>query len=184
MSGDESILQEVIRAEGRTVKNDPNDPMDPSKYGIGAPVLGNWRGLHRPATVAEIHALEEVEARAIYRSRYIRQPNFQVAAVPYEPLRFQLIDFGINSGPETATMYLQRLLQHVWPQLAIDGRLGPKTAEALHTAYAMGWCPIINDALVCQRLAVIDYVTDTRKGYKLYEEGLENRALSFRVTRA
>jgi lysozyme family protein len=97
------VLAEIRRNEGDRVKNDPADPQDPSKYGIGAETLGNWRGLRRRATLEEVTNLTWGEASDIYRVRYIDQPGFTVRRVEYEPLRLQLIDFGVNSGPERAS---------------------------------------------------------------------------------
>lgn len=185
-----AILDGLITREGSTVKNDPNDPQDPSKFGIGAETLGNWRGLQRRATLEEVRALDVYEAREIYRIRYIEQPGFTPGNIPYEPLRIQLIDFGVHSGPERATKFLQNLLG-----ITEDGIVGPQTRHALLRMLGRDGIRIesdgsttftdtrygrwLNDALLARRLLLIDRTTDQRAGYKKYEEGLEDRALLF-----
>jgi lysozyme family protein len=172
---EELILAGLHQREGNELKNDPNDPQDPSKFGIGAPALGSWRRLGRRATLLEIEGLQWPEAEAIYRLRYIIAPGFIPANIPFEPLRVQLIDFGVNSGPQTAIRHLQR-------QLGVDddGFIGPVTREAMLQVPPR----LLNNALVASRLMLIEELTDRRTGYKRYEEGLEQRALLFFLARA
>ena len=66
----DTILDEIIRREGGYV-NHPADRGGPTNFGITAQTLGSWRKLGRPATAAEVQALTETEARAIYRQQYI-----------------------------------------------------------------------------------------------------------------
>ena len=62
----DTILDEIIRREGGYV-NHPADRGGPTNFGITAQTLGSWRKLGRPATTAEVRALTEAEARAVYR---------------------------------------------------------------------------------------------------------------------
>ncbi len=176
MVRDTEIIGGIIEREGDRLKNDPHDPQDPSKYGIGADTLGNWRGLMRRATLTEMAGLTEREAREIYRIRYVEQPGFTPETIPYEALRVQLIDLGVNSSPQRAIRYLQSFLR-----VPEDGVLGPQTQKALWDALDLDprvgrW---LNDAILARRLVLIDRTTDTRPGYKKYEEGLEDRAILF-----
>src|SRR5690606_13690489 len=70
MNAIDTILDEIIRREGGYV-NHPADRGGPTNFGITAQTLGSWRKLGRPATAAEVQALKEPEARAIYRQQYI-----------------------------------------------------------------------------------------------------------------
>ena len=173
---EELILDRIHKAEGDALKNDPADPQDPSKFGIGAETLGNWRGYRRRATLPEMAGLRWPEAEQIYRVRFIDQPGFTPQNIPCEEWRLQMIDFGVNSGPERAIRYLQKLIG-----VSQDGKIGPITRVELQDALDLD--PMVgkwlNDALLGWRLALIDHLTDTRKGYKAYEEGLETRALNF-----
>ena len=71
----EQILDDILRREGGYV-NHPADRGGPTNFGITAQTLGSWRKLGRPATAAEVQALTEPEARAIYRQPcFTRDPS-------------------------------------------------------------------------------------------------------------
>ena len=63
-------------------------------------------------------------AKQILAAKYIRAPGFDSIDNPY--LRDQLIDFGVNSGPQLAIMKLQGLLG-----LDQDGVIGAVTRNAI-----------------------------------------------------
>lgn len=167
------ILTHLLAREGtfRAAVRRPNGTMDPdTMYGITAITLGAYRGLGRPATRDEVKALKEPEARAIYRKQYILAPGFLPAAITYEPLRIQCIDFGINSGQARAIRWLQRVLR-VPVTSVLD--LATRNALTLHAGH------LVNDALVAARSWMIDTATDNGSIRREDEEGLESRALSF-----
>lgn len=122
------ILDGLIEREGGYV-DDPNDRGGTTHWGVTAQTLGEWRHLGRSASRAEVQALTETEARTIYRARYIEQPGFTWAAIPYGPLQAQVIDDGVLSGTYTATRTLQQALG-----VTVDGVLGPQTRAALRAA--------------------------------------------------
>ena len=117
----DAILDEVIRREGGYV-HDPADRGGPTKYGITQRTLRAWRG--QPMTAADVRQLTRDEARAIYRRQYVDAPGF--ATLP-DPLRAQVMDNAVTSGPRQAIRDLQRAIGGV----TVDGRLGPKTRAAL-----------------------------------------------------
>jgi lysozyme family protein len=168
---DEQIIAEVIEREGGFA-DVANDRGSFTKYGITAATLGQWRKLGRPATRAEVRALTSAEAADIYRVRYVQNPGFD--RIVFQPLRVQLIDFGVNSGPERAIRWLQRVCR-VAP---VDGVLGQATAAAVNAL--PGW--LVNEALVAARLYMVDATSDA-PDQKAFEEGWENRALSFFLSR-
>ncbi len=103
----DTILDEIIRREGGYV-NHPDDRGGPTKFGITAQTLGAWRKLGRPATAAEVQALTETEAMAIYRQQYITGPGFD--AVTHPGLLHLLVDTAVHSGPKRAVQWLQAAL--------------------------------------------------------------------------
>ena len=115
------MLDDVIRREGGYV-HDPVDRGGPTKYGITQRTLRAWRG--QVVTVADVRRLTRDEARAIYQRRYVDAPGF--ATLP-DPLRAQVVDDGVLSGPRQATGDLQQAIGNV----TVDGQLGPKTRAAL-----------------------------------------------------
>lgn len=121
----DQIIDRILEQEGGFV-DDPADRGGPTKYGITAETLGNWRGLTRPATRVEVQALTDDEARQIYHARYIVAPGFTPENIPHEKLRAALIDEGVNAGPTVAIKHLQAALG-----VSVDGVLGPVTAAAV-----------------------------------------------------
>ena len=141
-----------------------------TKFGITSKTWGIYRGFGRQATRAEVKAITRPQAMEFYRRQHIEMSPFKVVA--YDPLRAQLIDFGINSSQERATRWLQRVLQ-----VPVTGRMDDCTTTAL--ALYPGW--LVNNALVAARAYMVDKWTDADQARKPEEEGVESRALSFFV---
>ena len=117
----DAILDDLIHREGGYV-HDPADRGGPTKYGITQRTLQTWRD--QVVTPTDVRRLTRDEARAIYRRRYVDAPGF--ATLP-DPLRAQVIDNAVLSGPRQAVKDLQRAIGGV----TVDGRLGPQTRAAL-----------------------------------------------------
>lgn len=83
-----------------------------TKYGIAANTYPNL----------DIRNLTKDEAKAIYRQDFWNRVNADKLA---DGVAFQLFDFAINSGIETAVRYLQRALG-----VADDGKWGPVSQAA------------------------------------------------------
>ena len=99
----------------------------PTKFGITNIELGAWRKLGRAATPDETKAMDEAEARAIYRANYIVGPGFDQIAHP--AVSQMVIDYGVNSGVGTSAMCLQRAVG-----VETDGKVGPVTLAAVNAA--------------------------------------------------
>ena len=121
----ETLIDDILQREGGFVDH-PADRGGPTKHGITKGTLSRWRG--RAMTTADVKALELGEARDIYRAEYIVQPGFLDIA---DPLRVQLVDFGVHSGPAQAVRALQRVLG-VTP----DGVMGPVTRAVALSCHA------------------------------------------------
>ena len=121
----ERILDDVLEREGGYVR-DPADRGGATKYGITQRTLAAWRG--SPATADDVRQLAADEAREIYLRRYVVDPGFDTLP---DPLRSQVVDDGVLSGPRTAVRGLQRALRHLGAEIAIDGHLGPNTRALL-----------------------------------------------------
>jgi len=178
----DDILDGLEQREGlhRPQVTRPDGTIDPETMrGITWPTYRTYCAIKMiAADHAAFLALTSAQARAIYVELFIEGPGFTAANIPFEPLRVQLIDFGVNSGPERAIRWLQRVLR-MKPE-ECDGQLGPRTLSVLRwrapdpTAFA-----ILNDALVAARSYMIDRAVDTGSMRKADEEGVESRALSF-----
>ena len=117
----DQIIDDLIEREGGYV-HDPADRGGPTKHGITQRALRAWRG--HAVTADDVRHLTEEEARAIYHRRYVSEPGF--TTLP-DPLRAQVVDDGVMSGPRQAVRDLQRAIGCV----QVDGVLGPKTRRAL-----------------------------------------------------
>lgn len=98
------ILNDILRREGGYV-NHPADRGGPTKYGITASTLGEWRKLGRTATEEEVQALTEQEARQIYFTNYVQRPGLDV--IQDQKLLGLLVDTAV---PAAACA----VMGHVW----------------------------------------------------------------------
>lgn len=114
-------IDAILKREGwPKYTNHPADKGGPTKGGITLDTLSAWRG--RPQTIADLQAMAEPEARAIYRGRYIRPWDF----VPDDDLFEVLIDYAVTSWHDDPTRALQEKLG-----VKVDGVLGPITRAAM-----------------------------------------------------
>lgn len=126
----DALIDELIEREGEYV-NHPADKGGPTRYGITEAVArangyaGAMRGLPRH------------DAAAIYRRLYWLRPRYDQVAKRFDRIAAELFDTGVNMGPAVATTFLQRALTALnrngkdYPDLVPDGRVGPRTLQAL-----------------------------------------------------
>lgn len=101
----------LIGAEGGYT-HDPTDPGGATNWGIS----------QRSYPLVDIRRLTRDGAKGIYRRDFWQR--LEADALP-DTVVFQVFDFAVNSGIETAVRYLQRALG-----VADDGHWGPVTAAA------------------------------------------------------
>lgn len=169
------LLAGILQREGglREATQRPDQTWDPVTFrGVTAPTLGLWRKLGRPATRRELLAMTEGETRNIYRALYIEEPGFVEERVPYEPLRVQLIDFGINSGAPRAVRWLQRVIT-----VPVTGQMDVATVTWLHRH--AGYLGLVNEALAAARARMVVGAVQAGTIREEDERGLIHRALSF-----
>lgn len=114
----------------------PSDRGGPTRYGITEAVAqaNGWTGSMRELPLDL--------ARSIYRRRYWSEPGFDRVAEISERVAAELADTGVNMGPATAAIWLQRWLSALnrqgrdYPDLAADGAIGPVTLGALRAFLA------------------------------------------------
>lgn len=131
-----AIIDEVLLREGGAkYTNLPGDSGGPTKYGITLETLSKWR--KKPCTAQDVENLTELEARQIYTARYWYEPGFDRVVPVSAEVAEELMDTGVNMGPARAIEFLQRLLNafnnrgKFYPDLVVDGQLGPNTVVAL-----------------------------------------------------
>lgn len=126
----DSALERVLGVEGGYV-NDPRDSGGATRYGITEAVARahGYRGSMRELPLAM--------ARRIYRAAYWDTLRLDAVAALSVPLAGRLFDASVNLGPVRAATFLQRVLNVLnrrgadWPDLAVDGTVGPATIGAL-----------------------------------------------------
>ncbi|MBE7244619.1 MAG: glycoside hydrolase family 108 protein [Actinomycetospora chiangmaiensis] len=107
--------------------NNPKDPGGPTNQGITMATLAAWRG--HAVTKADVRALPEAEAVAIYPAEY--RDRVHGDALP-GGLDYAVVDFGVNSGVGRANRYLQQVLKARKLYAGdIDGVVGTKTLAAI-----------------------------------------------------
>lgn len=129
----ETAFDRLIGHEGGYVNN-PADPGGETNWGISK---RSYPGLN-------IKKLTREQARAIYRADFWDRVH---ADRMYDGVAFQVFDFAINSGIETAVRYLQRAIG-----VADDGHWGPRS-EAAAAAISE------TDAIMLINAERLDYMT-------------------------
>lgn len=120
------VISDILRREGGYA-NRVADRGGMTNWGITAHTWASYKRLGRPATIEEVKAITEPQARAFYWDVFVG-PVAEMA----EPLRSLFVDWAVNSGFYEPTKALQGILYVKGLYLAgIDGVLGRKTFEAV-----------------------------------------------------
>lgn len=124
------IIEGVIEREGGYSDN-PDDLGGATMYGITEAVAREWdyQGAMRN--------LPRSLAFRIYEHDYYTRPGFHLVHELSEAIAEELVDSGVNLGPEWPSLWLQQSLnalnrqQEDYDDIATDGAVGPATAGAL-----------------------------------------------------
>lgn len=121
----DDILADVLKAEGGYV-NDPRDAGGETNWGITRAVA------RANGYTGKMVDLPKATALEIYRGKYVIAPGFGLVANFAPSIAAELVDTGVNMGPEVAGRFLQRALNGLTDApLLVDGRVGPATIAAL-----------------------------------------------------
>lgn len=126
------LAKEIVAREGGFV-DDPDDPGGATKHGVtihtlrrlGLDLTGDGR-----VTKADVHAVTEADAVALFLSDYYQKPR--IADLP-ELLQPSVFDMYVNAGSQ-AVRILQRLLLEMGFDVLVDGAIGPITVAQTHKA--------------------------------------------------
>ncbi|MCT8328629.1 holin-associated N-acetylmuramidase [Albidovulum sediminis] len=128
----EEIARDIAAREGGYV-NDPDDPGGATRHGV---TLATMRRLgidldgDGQVTAADVRRLTRARAEEIFVEEYFRRPG--LALLP-EAVQASVFDMYVNAGAE-AVRLLQRLLNQMGYPVAVDGVIGPRTAETAAAA--------------------------------------------------
>lgn len=129
----QQIAEEIVAREGGYV-NDPDDPGGATNYGVTIHTMRRLRlDLDHDGDVdaQDVRKLTRAQAVEIFIRHYFEKPRINL--LPVE-LQASVFDMYVNAGGN-AVKILQRLLSDFGEPVAVDGALGPKTAEAVHRAF-------------------------------------------------
>ena len=134
---DKMVPSLLSREGGEKFTNNPADKGGPTRWGVTAAKLGEYRKLGRPATADEVKNLGRDEAVALYRADFWQRPGFESVSTLSERIAEELFDTGVNMGVGTPGPWLQRALNAMnhqgrdYPDMVVDGQIGPLTCSAL-----------------------------------------------------
>ena len=126
----DDLIDAVIAREGDYVANSA-DRGGPTRFGITQAVA------RQQGYAGDMRAMPQAEAVAIYRRLYWIRPQIDLISLRAPALAAELFDTGVNMGPAVAIGFLQRALNALnrgasdYPDVPIDGQIGPKTLAAL-----------------------------------------------------
>lgn len=126
------LIDAVIQREGEFSDN-PADKGGPTRWGITEAVA------RQSGFAGDMRALPRDFAVAIYTRRYINEPGFNKVLAVSSAIGEEMVDTGINMGASLPGPWLQRVLNalnqqaRTFPDLVVDGDLGPATIAALRT---------------------------------------------------
>lgn len=126
------LAEEIVAREGGFV-NDPDDPGGATNFGV---TVHTMRRLGLDLTgegvidERDVRALSRAQAVDIFITHYWERPR--INALP-ESLQPSVFDMYVNAGTN-AIRILQRLLNEMGHDLAVDGVIGPLTIRAARCA--------------------------------------------------
>ncbi len=126
------IAREIVAREGGYV-NDPDDPGGATNHGVTVHTmrrLGLDLNGDGQIDAGDVRRLTRAEAERIFIQHYYKRPGIErLPAV----LRASVFDMYVNAGAN-AVKILQRLLRQMGQDVAVDGVIGPQTADAADAA--------------------------------------------------
>lgn len=126
----ESIIEGVIGREAG-YSNHPSDTGKETMWGITEATA------RRNGYTGPMRELPRNTAAMIYLREYVTEPGFGKVAQINSAIAEELVDSGVNCGPALPGPWLQRTLNllnrqaQLFPDLAVDGQIGPATLSAL-----------------------------------------------------
>ena len=130
------IIKDKTGVEGGFVDN-PDDKGGPTIYGITQTTAGEWRSLWAKYNWdGNMRTMPKDLAYEIYDKGWWQKLYLDQVFAHSAPLAERMFDFAINAGRGNCGRCFQMILnvlnkqQSLWPDLVIDGNVGPGTMKA------------------------------------------------------
>lgn len=126
----DQIIDGILAREKGYV-NHPADRGGPTNHGVTESVA------RANGYTGDMRDMPQSFARGLYLKRYWLEPGFGKVALFSALVAEEMADTGVNMGTATAIRFLQRALNvlnletTVFPDLVVDGEIGPTTLNAL-----------------------------------------------------
>lgn len=174
----DQLVGPLLDVEGGYTNN-PADAGGETNWGVTAQVARE-NGYAGPMA-----AMTRDQAAAIYRAKYWAKPGLYLVSPLSPKIAAELFDTGVNMGTGTAGIFLQRALNALneqgkdYPDLHVDGGVGPGTAGALKALLAKRGAQgeaVVLKALNCLQGAHYIELAEGRSANETFEFGwLANR---------
>ena len=161
----DDIVGDILLREGGWVDHEA-DRGGATNMGVTLPTLSDWLG--RQATIEDLKALTEADARTLYTELYITKPGF--GFIPNQKMLALVVDMSVNHGLKAAVKMLQRAVG-----TEDDGVLGPKTKDAVQAAnYGQLYL-----RLCAERVRFYGRLITKNPSQSVFAAGWANRAAEF-----
>jgi lysozyme family protein len=126
----DKLIEGVIGREGR-YSNHPSDTGGETMWGITVRVA------RRNGYSVPMRVMPRAVAKDIYFRQYVQEPGFSGVMALNEAIAEELVDTGVNMGPDIPARWLQEALNALnrqgrdYPDIVEDGDIGPGTLAAL-----------------------------------------------------
>lgn len=168
------MLDDILRREGSRYVDHPADRGGATKFGITLATLQRHRD--KPVTKADVKALTEDEARAIYRRDYYQATKIDRMPKGLQPI---LLDAAVLHGPKRAVMFLQAACNDVghW-DIDVDGICGPVTLKVADLAWRSVGDKLVK-AIAAARLDFVREIARRDPKQQVFLAGWSNRIGEF-----
>ena len=126
----ESIIDKNLEHEGGYV-NDKNDRGGETKYGITKPFMEEYKYALPGGKAKPIKDLTVEDAKLLYKAMWDR---YNLGYIRDKDLAYVMYDYMINSYAGTAAKRIQEILNTRGAALKVDGQIGEKTLNAIHSS--------------------------------------------------
>ena len=171
----DEMVNTILAHEGGFV-NDPDDRGGATNFGVTQLTYAKWLG--RPASIADVKAMDIETAKEIYLANYYYKPRINGLPDEIQPLTF---DCAINHGPIRAMKFVQTVVNLAgFGLITVDCVCGPETMRRVKAAHAEMGNYFIN-AMVDERVNFYEAIIERDASQARFRNGWLKRAESFRV---